>query len=270
MALLISPRELDKQTRDVIIFDCRADLMDKTLGRRQFAEGHIPGALFLDLESDLASAPGAGGRHPLPDRDELSDKLRARGVDSSTHIVCYDQNNGAFAARLWWLVRWLGHENVSVLDGGVDAWIADGYTLSQDEESFTTGNFKSRPPLTKTVNAEDLVSSSGHLTDAREPRRFRGEFEPVDPVAGHIPGAMNLPFAENMTAGRFCTPQALRNHFESQGLTQEDSIICYCGSGVTATHNILALLLAGYEEPALYPGSFSEWITDPTRPVAKD
>lgn len=269
MAMLISPEELQIDSHKVVIFDCRADLMDKTLGKRQFSEGHIPHAFFLDLESDLAASPGKGGRHPLPDPDELVEKLIARGVNNDTHIVCYDQNNGAFAARLWWLVRWLGHKNVSVLDGGIDAWIAGGFDLSQDYEKFSAGNFKRKAPLTKTVSAIDLSDPQGLVTDAREPRRFRGEFEPVDPVAGHIPGALNVPFSENLQAGRFCTPEQLRKNFEAKGLDQQSEIICYCGSGVTAAHNILAMLLAGYDEPALYPGSFSEWITDPTRPVAK-
>ncbi|MFT7222129.1 MAG: thiosulfate/3-mercaptopyruvate sulfurtransferase [Candidatus Azotimanducaceae bacterium] len=289
MALIIEAAEVAATPTAFKIFDCRADLMDKTLGARLFNEGHIEGARFANLETDLASAPGNGGRHPLPDADSLSQQLAVWGVNNQSHVVCVDQNNGAFAARMWWLLRWLGHADVSVLNGGLDAWQQCGFSLSTIESDLSsrvssqTGNFTRREPLTRVVSASDLQGDHWTITDAREPRRFRGEFEPVDPVAGHIPGAINLPFMENLSvdnqsmesqskqkrgSGRFKTSAELKKMFDDHGLNNVSDVACYCGSGVTATHNILAMLIAGFDEPALYPGSFSEWICDSNRPVA--
>ena len=308
MTLIIEAAEVAATPEAFKIFDCRADLMDKTLGARLFDEGHIEGARFANLETDLASAPGTGGRHPLPDPDTLTRQLAVWGVNNDSHVVCVDQNNGAFAARMWWLLRWLGHANVSVLDGGLDAWQQCGFPLSttqSDSElkselslelslapslefSSQIGDFTRREPLTRTVSAFDLEGDQWTITDAREPRRYRGEFEPIDPVAGHIPGAINTPFMENLSladqstenqsmenqsmekgsSARFKTSSELKKMFGNHGLTDASNVACYCGSGVTATHNILAMLIAGFDEPALYPGSFSEWIRDPNRPVA--
>ena len=260
-----------------IVFDCRFSLMDKQAGRRAWEAGHIPAARFADLERDLSSAPGRGGRHPLPDRDVLAARLRRWGVNNDSHIVCYDQNSGAVAGRFWWLIRWLGHGDVRVLDGGLDAWIAAGQPVDTGAVAPEAGNFTPRPALTRTVTADELLDGSQllddgqptTLLDAREAARYRGEQEPIDPVAGHIPGAISAPFADNLAAGRFKSPDALRARFEALGVDDSDAVACYCGSGVTATHNILALLVAGYPEPALYPGSWSEWIVDPDRPVVK-
>lgn len=295
MTLIIEAAEVAATPKAFTIFDCRADLMDKTLGARLFDEGHIEGARFANLETDLASEPGTGGRHPLPDPDSLSQQLAVWGVNNDSHVVCVDQNNGAFAARMWWLLRWLGHANVSVLNGGLDAWQQCGFPLSTTqseselkselslERSSQTGDFTRRETLTRTVSAFDLEGDQWTITDAREPRRFRGEFEPIDSVAGHIPGAINTPFMENLSmadqstenqstgkgsSARFKTSSELKKMFGEYGLNDASNVACYCGSGVTATHNILAMLIAGFDEPALYPGSFSEWICDPNRPVA--
>lgn len=255
---------------DYLLFDCRADLMDKQQGRRAFDAGHLPGARFADLEKQLAAAPGQGGRHPLPDKQSLVQQFRAWGINNHSHLVCYDQNTGAFAARFWWLARWLGHENVYVLDGGLEAWIAAGEPLTTElthDEKISPGQFEAATPLTREVAADQVLSDHHLLIDARDAARYRGETEPVDPIAGHIPGAVSAPFIENLQAGRFLPATTLRQRFEGLGANNETDIVCYCGSGVTAAHNILALKLAGFDEPALYAGSWSGWITDPSRPI---
>jgi len=263
---LISPAELADDDA-LIVFDCRFALLDPAAGRRAYDAGHIPGARHADLERDLSSAAGDGGRHPLPDRDTLAARFRTWGVDNESRLVCYDQNSGAFAARLWWLVRWLGHDQVRLLDGGLDAWVGAGFKLATTAPELAAGNFRAGEPLTRTLTAEQL-GDADWLIDAREAARYRGEHEPIDTAAGHIPGAINAPFAGNLSDGTFRSPAELRTRFEALGIADDDNVACYCGSGVTAAHNILALKLAGYPEPALYPGSWSEWIRDPTRPIA--
>jgi thiosulfate/3-mercaptopyruvate sulfurtransferase len=255
--------------KSYVIFDCRFSLLDGDAGRLAYEAGHIPGARFADLERDLSSARGSGGRHPLPDRAALAAKLRAWGVDRNSRIVCYDQNAGALAARLWWLVRWLGHEEVAVLDGGLDAWLAAGLPVSNEPAASAPGDFSAGEPLTRHCTAEECGSGTFTLVDAREAARYRGESEPIDRVAGHIPGAINAPFGDNLADGRFKSPAELAARFTALGLTPEQNLACYCGSGVTAAHDVLALKLAGYPEPALYPGSWSEWIEDPGRPIAR-
>ena len=269
MGLLISADELADNPA-LLIFDCRAALLDKNAGQQAYDAAHIPGAIYANLDTDLSAPAGKGGRHPLPDREKLTAKLRAWGINRQSSIVCYDQNAGAFAGRLWWLLRWLGHDDVKVLDGGMDAWLAAGHRTSTKPAVVEPGDFDAGEPLTKTVQATSLPDPAIKLLDARETARYRGEVEPIDPVAGHIPGAVSVPFMDNLAAGQFRSPEQLRQRFESLGITEDDNLVCYCGSGVTATHNILALLMAGFEEPALYPGSWSEWIVDPDRPVASD
>jgi len=183
-------------------------------------------------------------------------------------VVAYDDDNGAFASRLWWMFRWLGHEKIAVLNGGMDAWNKAGLKTTQEIAKPKPSNFQARPVLTKIINADEVLSHSGLLTDARDLPRFRGESEPIDPIAGHIPGATCLPFINNLQYGLFKPAAELRHMFQHAGINLDSQVTCYCGSGVTAAHNILALVHAGYKEPTLYAGSWSEWITDSQRPVA--
>lgn len=266
MNLLVTPREL-ANLPDAMVFDCRFALTDKEIGHQQYRQGHIPGAQYADLEKHLSAPPGDGGRHPLPSHVAFLMQVREWGIRNDSPVVCYDANNGAFAGRLWWLLRWLGHADVAVLDGGMDAWLAAGLPTEQVVRSFPASNFEPGPTLTRTAEVQELLSGNRTLIDARDEKRFRGEEEPIDPVAGHIPGALCAPFAGNLVDGKFKSPEDLATRFSGLGVSEKSDIVCYCGSGVTATHNILALLLAGYDEPALYPGSWSGWITDPARPV---
>ncbi len=265
---LIKATELNASLKDVLIFDCRATLGNLDKGLEDFNAGHIPGAVHADLDSDLSCAPGDGGRHPLPQREALEAKFRAWGIDSHSHLICYDQNNGAFAARFWWLARWLGHACVQILDGGLDAWTSYDYPTEMASTERAPGNFTASEPLTRTCQLEEVLSGHHKLLDARDAARFRGEQEPIDPVAGHIPGAVCAPFSANLIDGHFRSAEELAERFADLGIGPQDQLTCYCGSGVTAIHNILALMIAGYPEPALYPGSWSEWIRDPQRPVA--
>jgi thiosulfate/3-mercaptopyruvate sulfurtransferase len=266
--LLISPAALAAD-ESRIVFDCRFVLSDKTAGKRAYDAGHIPGARFADLERDLSAPAGPGGRHPLPDRETLAHKLRDFGVDRGSRLVCYDQNAGAVAARFWWLARWLGHAEVVVLDGGLDGWMAAGLPVTREPAMPAPGNFTAGQPLTRSCTADDCGSGAFTLVDAREAVRYRGESEPIDAVAGHIPGAINAPFAGNLVDGRFRSGDELQARFAALGIEPSQNIACYCGSGVTAAHDILALKLAGFPEPALYPGSWSEWSFDSRREIAR-
>ncbi len=264
---LISAAELARGLRSdpthYQILDCRARLNDPTFGAAAFVESHITGASHADLERDLAAPPGNAGRHPLPDPHGLAAKLRAWGVDRDHQVVVYDDAGGAFAARAWWCLRWLGHEATALLDGGLAAWSGP---CSSDYPDCVPGNFSIRPALTRTIQTTDLLERLTKLAliDARTQQRFSGEAEPIDPVAGHIPGARCLPFQENLDAGGYFKPAAtLMLRFSGNA-----DVVCYCGSGVTAAHNVLAMRIAGLPEPMLYPGSWSEWIVDPDRPRA--
>ena len=278
--------------REVRVIDCRASLSDPEAGIREFRAGHIPGAQHADLERDLSGpgSPGNGGRHPLPERTLLAQRFRHWGINGTSQIVCYDDTGGAFAARFWWLARWLGHSSVAVLDGGLGFWLEQaGNSLELgDSTPLPSGNFTAASPLTRQIDAKALLnliqpdpSDSICLIDARGRERFDGSKEPIDPVAGHIPGALCLPFTDNLqlapTAttppsqsplqpGCFKSQATLRSQFESI-LDPHQRAICYCGSGVTATHHVLALKRAGFPEATLYPGSWSEWIENPERPT---
>ncbi len=269
MGLLITAKELSNQ-QACHVFDCSFSLTDPAAGRAQYDNGHIPGAHYADLDRDLSAEAGSEGRHPLPGREQFAERLRAFGVNRDSTIICYDQNVGAYAARLWWMIRWLGHEDVYVLDGGIQAWQAEGLPITTTSVAASRGNFAIRDPLTRVRNADELLETNSTLIDAREENRYLGLEEPIDPIAGHIPGAVCAPFIENLNDGLFQKPAELRARFKDLIPDNQFSneLICYCGSGVTATHNILALMLAGFEEPALYPGSWSGWITDPDRPIA--
>lgn len=240
-------------------------------GSDEYLRGHIPGAVYVDLDTELASAPGAGGRHPLPDPAVFGEAMRAAGVSGGRPVVVYDAATSMAAARAWWLLRYFGHPDVSVLDGGLGAWAAAGLPVSADTPVVAPGDFAPRPGAMALLDASGAIETArrGVLLDAREPERFRGEHEPVDPVSGHIPGARSCPTAANVDAdGRFLDPAVLRGAFERTGVAAGVPVGVYCGSGVTAAHEVLALELAGFPA-ALYAGSWSEWITDPDRPVAR-
>ncbi len=257
------------------VVDCRASLQNLAAGRQAFAEAHLPRAVFADLLEDLSGPIVAGqtGRHPLPSIDTFAAKLRAWGIGPSSQVVAYDDAGGAFAARLWWMLRWLGHDAVAVLDGGFSGWRAEGRPVTNEVEIPPPGNFAPRPRPELMVTTDQLLapqSVARRLFDARAPERFRGDVEPIDPVAGHLPGAVNLPFTENLRDGSFLPPSELRQRLAValDGTPPEDAVV-YCGSGVTACHDILAFAHAGLPLPRLYAGSWSEWITDPARPFER-
>jgi thiosulfate/3-mercaptopyruvate sulfurtransferase len=262
-------------TPELVLVDCRASLQDVAAGREAYDKAHISGARFADLLEDLSGKvePGKTGRHPLPGLEAFVAKARAWGIGAESQVVAYDDAGGAFAARLWWLLRWLGHDDVAVLDGGLPAWVAEGRLLTSELPAASPGNFTARPRADLLVLAAELEtpeSVSRALFDARAPERFRGDVEPIDPVAGHIPGALNLPFAENLRDGRFRAPGELRQRFATAlAETPPERAIVYCGSGVTACHDVLAFAHAGLPLPRLYAGSWSEWINEPSRGVAK-
>jgi len=284
---LITPTELSVklQRPGWRVIDCRFTLASAGAtnaaevtgqGRRLWQEAHIPGAVYAHLDEDLSGpiVPGRTGRHPLPDREALARRFGDWGITPDCQVVAYDDAGGAFAARLWWLLRWMGHRSVAVLDGGWSAWpAADLPTEAETASAIHPVKFQIGEPLVATVDAQDLLGPDGQpverLLDARGVARFAGEVEPIDPVAGHIPGALCAPFTDNLRGGRFLSPTELQARFvallDPRG---SDHTVCYCGSGVTAAHNILAAVHASLSAPKLYAGSWSEWITDPARPVA--
>ncbi|MEU0385641.1 sulfurtransferase [Streptomyces chartreusis] len=236
-------------------------------GRAAYEKGHLPGAVFVDLDRELASAPGEGGRHPLPDLARFGAAMRRAGVSSGTPVVVYDGGQGWAAARAWWLLRWTGHPDVRVLDGGLPAWEGP---LEKTVPTPAEGDFVPEPGAVGLLDADAAaaLARSGVLLDARAAERYRGEVEPIDPVAGHIPGAVSAPTTENVGAdGCFLPAEELRARFKGLGVTEEARVGVYCGSGVSAAHEVLALAVAGI--PAeLYVGSWSQWSSDPDRPVA--
>ncbi len=239
--------------------------------RADYEAAHIPGAAFVDLDAEVCGPPGEGGRHPLPEPGALQAALRAAGVREDRPVVVYDAGESQAAARLWWTLRWAGHPAVRVLDGGFAAWRAGRRPVESGVATPSTGDFTVRPGGLPVLDAADAarVAGTGTLLDARVPVRFRGESEPVDRVAGHVPGAVNLPDAELTGTDRhLLPPEALRERFAAAGVRADRPVGAYCGSGVTAAHTVLALTVAGLPDPALYVGSWSHWITDPRRPVA--
>ncbi|WP_277052245.1 sulfurtransferase [Zestomonas thermotolerans] len=279
LAQLITAEQLAARLAEprLVILDCRFALEDVDYGQRSHAEGHLPGARFADLERDLSGpvVKGVTGRHPLPDPARLVERLRDWGIDDDSQIVLYDDGPGAFAARAWWLLAWLGkRDGVYLLDGGLNAWRAAQLPLTTEPPASRRGSFQGQPDERLVVTAEQLRQSLDEpgltLLDARALPRFRGEVEPIDPVAGHIPGALCAAFTDNLGSdGRFLPADRLRQRFaELLAGRSPEGLVAYCGSGVTACHNLFALCLAGYPLAPLYAGSWSEWITDPTRPVA--
>jgi thiosulfate/3-mercaptopyruvate sulfurtransferase len=239
-------------------------------GIESYRAGHVPGAVFVDLDTDLSSPPGAGGRHPLPSADSFAAAMKRLGVRAGYPVVVYDDGDSTIAARAWWTLRYFGHDQVRVLDGGFRAWAAAGQPVTVDEPEVVPGDFTPAPGHLPVLNAEDAaaLARSGVLLDARAGDRYRGEIEPVDPVGGHIPGALSAPTAANVGEdGRFLPPGELRQRFAGFGIAVNSAVGAYCGSGVTAAHEVLALALAGVPA-ALYVGSWSGWTADPSRPVA--
>lgn len=276
---LISVEQLQQNlTRpDWRVIDCRHDLMDFSAGLRAYRAGHIPGALFASTEDELAGPKtGTNGRHPLPDRAALVETFRRWGIDNDTQIVAYDEQGSSFAVRLWFLARWLGHEKVAVLDGGWPAWRAKGGASSTAEPVVARGSFTEGPSLVRVVDTAQVLARAGDpatlLLDVRSAERFRGEVEPIDPVAGHIPGAHNRFWQQNLTSaaeGTYKSAATLRAELEAELAGRDPSVaIVHCGSGVTSCHLLLAFEIAGLSGAALYAGSWSEWIADPARPVA--
>jgi thiosulfate/3-mercaptopyruvate sulfurtransferase len=280
MSDIISVNELKaaQQAGDILIFDCRFSLMDENAGRATYDEAHIPGAYYADLNKQLSSPhiPGVTGRHPLPDKNVWIKQVQQWGITPQHKVVVYDAAGGAFASRMWWMLRWIGHDNVAVLDGGWPAWLeSSSETSSQEPEAMPASNFDyaALDPLTLTIDVNELDGSKQLLLDAREQKRFDGEMEPIDPVAGHIPGALCSPTSGNLDAnGSFKSKAELREKFkpvlDMEASSEPKEVVCYCGSGVSAAQNILSMRVAGLPEPRLYVGSWSEWITDPERPVA--
>ena len=254
------------------IADCRFRLTEPAAGRSLYDQGHIAGAVYAHLDDDLAGAvTGESGRHPLPPPELLAGQLGAWGIDADVQVVAYDDAQGAFAARLWWLLRWLGHERVAVLDGGLQAWTAAGFELSQDTPRWPPRTFTAQPHDNQILGTDQIAGwmEHGRLLDVRAAPRFAGEQEPIDPVAGHIPGAINHPFEQSLDEnGLFLDGATIAGRFrQSMAAAPPDQVAVMCGSGVTACHALLALETAGLPGAKLYVGSWSEWIRDPGRPV---
>lgn len=277
----------------VRVFDCSFDLMQPHAGQQQYLAAHIPGAIYADLDTALsarhgvpgphgvitasgADAPASGGRHPLPNRERFAVWLSSVGLANDMQAVVYDRNNVNYCGRLWWMLKWAGHSKVAVLDGGLQAWQAAGGALHNGKEAahFQT-HFLLTPPLTRLVDAQTVAARLGSpsqtLIDARATPRFKGEVEPLDPVAGHIPGALNRPFSQNLTPdGKFKPAAQLKSEFEALlGERDPASVVHHCGSGVSAVPNLIAMDIAGLGPTALYAGSWSDWCSDASRPVAQ-
>jgi len=269
---LIRPEELAAalgSAKAPVLLDVRWQLGGPD-GRTTYLAGHVPGAVFVDLDRDLAAPPGGGGRHPLPDPARFEAAMRRAGVRGDRAVVVYDQRDTTSAARAWWLLGYHGHPDVRVLDGGYDAWVARGFEVTSKLPTPEPGDFHATAGNRPTLDANGAagIARDGVLLDARAVERYRGEVEPVDPVAGHIPGARSAPALANILSdGHLLPPCELRARFAALGVREGVPVGAYCGSGVVASHEVLALELAGFDA-ALYVGSWSEWITDPSRPVA--
>ena len=277
--------------KPLMVFDCSFDLMNPPAGHAQYLQGHIPGAVFADLDKNLSAPHGmpgedgqvatsvqsaSGGRHPLPTRERFATWLSSIGFANDMQAVIYDRNNANYCGRLWWMLRWAGHDAVAVLDGGLQAWQAAGHSISSGEEPrHFQSNFMLNAPLEVLKTVAQVEAELGQptqtLIDARAPARYRGEVEPMDPVAGHIPGALNRPFSSNIAAdGRFKPAALLKAEFEELLAGRDPATVVHqCGSGVSATPNVLAMRIAGFAPTALFAGSWSEWCSQPSRPVER-
>ena len=281
MKTLVSAADLRTQmasSNPPVVLDCSFDLTNPEAGRVAYSSGHLPGAQYVHLEADLSGPKHDGtgrflGRHPLPARGDFARTLGRLGIGPSTPVIAYDAQGAPYAARAWWLLRWMGHEDVAVLDGGLAAWREAGGDLENGTPADASADepYPLRAPACPTIDSEALRAHLGRarLIDARAPERFRGDIEPLDRAAGHIPGAMNRFFKDNLAAdGRFKPKAVLRSEW-SPWIAGETLVVAYCGSGVTACHNLLAMAHAGFDPGVLYPGSWSEWSDDPARPQAR-
>lgn len=275
---LISATELSSALENpgLRVIDCRFQLLDPDAGRKSYIDGHIPGAVYADLDKDLSGPirPGAG-RHPLPDVAAMAVTFGRMGIDRQTSVVVYDDSSGAVAARAWWLLRWLGHDNARLLDGGLAEWQRQGLPLQKGESSVAAATFEADPRQELVLTTTELCErgqsiAAMRLVDARDAARFTGEKETIDPVAGHIPGALNMPFSRNLADnGLWKAPSELAGSLqEVLGEAHDAPWAVMCGSGVTACHLAVAALQAGYSQPRVYVGSWSEWIADPARAIA--
>jgi thiosulfate/3-mercaptopyruvate sulfurtransferase len=274
---LISTAELASQLSDpnLLIVDSRHDLMNASFGRDAYASTHIPGAIFVSIDDDLsAEKTGTNGRHPLPSPEVFAKTLGDKGISNACRVVIYDQGSSMFVGRLWWMLKWLGHDDVYALDGGFAQWEKEGRTVENRSNARAATSFVAAPRESMRLLAHEVFDaiSDAHrrILDARAPERYRGETEPIDPVAGHIPGALNRPFSNNLRDGKFKPADELRAEFQTllAGRTP-DAIIHQCGSGVSAISNMIAMEHAGLVGSKLYAGSWSEWCADPARPVAR-
>ncbi len=276
---LISAQELINHIADPnwAVVDCRFSLEDAECGRRDYLNGHIPGAIYAHLNEDLSGQiiPGKTGRHPLPPKEKFVETLSKWGIGPDIQVVAYDDKGGSMAARLWWMLRWVGHDAIAVLDGGWQQWQKNNYPVKNGKETRKSVTFTPKTRNNMLLSADDVLKVLNNpdfrLLDSRSADRYRGENETIDPVAGHIPGALSAPFSENLKPdGCFLSSEELKARFLKllDDIPPERTVF-YCGSGVTATHNLLALAHAGLGDARLYAGSWSEWITDPKRPVAK-
>lgn len=277
--MLVNSEDLARHLDDPqwVVIDTRHELTDPSRGPRVYAEGHVPGAYFMHVDHDLAGPKtGKNGRHPLPDLGQFAAKVNACGVTPTTQVVAYDDLGGNYAVRLWWMLRWLGHDRVAVLDGGYPLWVKEGRPVSKDVPPARKGAFVPRPHLGATVDLPFMArfhrSPSVRIVDARIADRFLGRSETIDPVAGHVPGAVNRFWKENLGPdGRFKAPERLRAELDPLLAGMDPAqVVHMCGSGVTACHNLFAMELAGLPGSKLYPGSWSEWCADPSLPVATE
>ena len=275
---IISAKNLIENINDpnYRLFDCRCDIKDTAYGLEAYNEGHIPGAIFIDVDNDLASEKNStSGRHPLPNIEDIAYKLSKWGVSDNTQVVIYDDAGGAFASRMWWIMKWLGHANVAVLDGGIGSFIAMGHKLTSEYSQTISSNFVPSVDNGMHVDVKEVENVQYQLDriliDARSKERFLGIKDPVDNVCGHVPGAISSPLSLNLNKnGLFRSPEELKLHFSKLlGEIKPENVISMCGSGITACHNLLAMEIAGFTGAKLYVGSWSEWITDPNRPIAK-
>lgn len=272
---LISVADLAKHLNDpkFVIFDCRHELTNPEFGTKAYAESHLPGARFAHVDKNLAGPlTGKNGRHPLPDPRTFIDWLGRLGVSNDRQVIGYDNAGGVYGSRLWWMLRWVGHQSVAVLDGGWQAWVAAGYPITVEVPTPTAARFNGKPDgswVDALYVRQHLDSPDMILVDARGNDRYHGQNETIDPVAGHIPGALNRFFKDNLNAQGFLkTPEELRAAFTPLiGSASPETVVHQCGSGVSACHNLLAMEIAGLKGARLYPGSWSEWIADPSRPI---